>query len=411
MNKLKYKSITLIIGFLLSGNSIFAQTKQLIVENRGSVGLQDCMLEIPVSQLKLPLGNYVAVMPNKTIVPVEIIRDILGQQIAILPISKIEAGQKQTIKIEVGTHDSYPKRTYAELSHKIGGQFNGNKYEGGFSWVKPNRMTLPGNFTDHAYYIKYEGPGWENDKVAFRFYLDNRNAIDVYGKKTSDIVLSGVGIDGYDNYHNMSFWGMDNLKVGASLGIGSIAIWDGEKAVRVEKRDSTTCIIDADGKLRSQVKTIYHGWDANGIKCNLTSLISLDAGSRASHMQLLADKSIANFATGIIKMKDTELIVKNDATSQWSYIATFGKQSLNNDMQGLVVFAKTKSIEKITEDKLNHLIILKPQNGYAEYYFMPTWQLDKEPVADKETFIKCIDEVLNRLNNPLTLILSQKIKP
>jgi len=370
------------------------------VKNNSNKEIVDYTLEIPVNKLNLKIGNYKALV-NGECVPLEIIGDMHNEQIAVFPISKLPANKEISIKLEKGTADNYPKRTYAELSHKIGGQFEGHKYVGGYWWVKPNYITLPGSFRDHSYYIKYEGPGWESDKVAFRFYLDNRNAIDVFGKKTSDIVLPAVGIDGFDNYHKMSHWGMDNMKVGNALGIGSIAVWNGQKAVRVEKKDSITCFIPADGKIRSQVKTIYYGWEANGQKCNLTSLISIDAGSRASHMELSVDKEI-DIATGIIKSKDAELIVKNDENSKWSYIATFGKQSLNNDMQGLVIFARTNQIKEITGDNLNHVVVLKPESGYTEYYFMPTWELDKEPVKTKEDFLKCIDEVMNRLNNDIT---------
>jgi len=399
--------ILLLISFVFlffSESKVCAQT--LIVKNSFERDITDYTLEISAEKLNLKTGNYNALV-NGEYVPIEIIADIQGDQKAIFPINNLPANKEISVKIEKGTADNYPKRTYAELSHKIGGQFEGHKYVGGYSWVKPNYITLPGSFRDHSYYIKYEGPGWESDKVAFRFYLDNRNAIDVFGKKTSGIVLPAVGVDGFDNYHNMADWGMDNMKVGKALGIGSIAIWDGEKAVRVEKKDSVTCYIPADGKVRSQVKTIYYGWDANGQKCDLTSLISIDAGSRASHMELLVNKDIDNIATGIIKSKNAELIIKNDKNSEWSYIATFGKQSLNDDMQGLVVFARTNQIKEITEDTLNHILVLKPEKGYTEYYFMPTWELDKEPVKTKEDFMKCIDEVMNRLNNKITYTITK----
>lgn len=397
------RALAMIYFLSLSSALLFSQTKDLIIENKSSNTLVDYTVEIPVANLKLPFGNYIAILPDKSIVPVELSTDINNKEVAILPIGKLNAGERQTIKIQKGSDDSYPKRTYAELAHKIGGEFQGTKYVGVHSWVKPNKITLPGSFTDHSYYIKYEGPGWESDKVAFRFYLDNRNAIDVFGKKTTGIVLPSVGVDGFDNYHQMSPWGMDNMKVGKALGIGSIASWDGTKAVRVDKKDSTSCYIQADGKIRSQIKTIYYGWEANGVKCNLTSLISIDAGSRASRMELITDKTIPNIATGIIKSKNTELIVSNDKNNEWSYIATFGKQSLNDDMQGLAVFAKTKQIKEIASDELNHVLILTPANNYVEYYFMPTWELDNEPVKTKDDFMKCINEVLNRLNNPINI--------
>lgn len=390
------------LSLLMCAPTLHGQSVQNIkVKNNSSVKISDYVFEIPVKDLKLSLTNYNTIINGEN-VPIEIIQNIYGEQFAIFPINIIEGKKNLTVDIRQGTAYNYPKRTYAELSHKIGGRFEGHKYEGGYSWVKPNYISLPGSFRDHSYYIKYEGPGWENDKIAFRFYLDNRNAIDVFGKKTSEIVLPGVGIDGFENYHHMSYWGMDNMKVGKALGIGSIAIWNSEKAVRVEKKDSVTCFIPADGKIRSQVKTIYYGWDANGTKCNLTSLISIDAGSRASHMELLTDNKTDNIATGIIKNKNAELIIGNDKNSNWSYIATFGKQSLNNDMQGLAVFFRNNQLIEITGDELNHIVVLSPIDNYTEYYFMPTWELDKEPVITKNDFINCIDEVLHKLNNPLT---------
>ena len=154
--------------------------------------------------------------------------------------------------------------------------------------------------------------------------------------------------------------------------------------------------------------TTYYGWDANGVKCNLKSLISIDAGSRASHMELSVDKTLPNIATGIVKDKNAALIKSENPGSEWSYIATFGKQSLNNDMQGLAVFYRTKQLQKVTEDELNHVVVLNPDNGRVEYYFMPTWELDWEPVADKAAFMKCVNEVLDRLNNPVTLKTKKK---
>lgn len=414
LNKSMGKSLTcikrIIISavFLLTVNMLTAQySTSVVIKNPSNNEIVDYTVEIPVEELSLPLGNYVAF--DSTAVPVELVKDVCGNTKLIFPVSHLNGLEERDFLIIRGDAYEYPKRTYAELSHKIGGKFvqhgadkkNRMEYVGGYSWVKPNYLRVPDGFTDHAYYIKYEGPGWESDKVAFRFYLDWRNGIDVFGKKTPQIVLPAVGIDGYDNYHNMSDWGMDNMKVGSSLGIGSIAVWNGTKAIRVEKTDSVVCYIPTDGKVRSQVMTHYYGWDANGVKCNLTSLISIDAGSRVSHMELLVDKDLDNIATGIIKDKNAEFI-QSGKDAEWSYIATFGKQSLNNDMMGLAVFYRTNQLKEITQDEKNHVVVLKPENGRVDYYFMPTWELDWEPVVTKSDFQRCIDEVMNRLNSEVS---------
>lgn len=382
--------------------TMFAQ--DIVLQNSSGKQIVNTVVEISTERLQLPLGIYEAVNKNGEIVPLEVTMDIFGEQKAIFPLDEIEANSEKTFTIRKGNAESYPKRTYAELAHKIGGAFEGNRYEGGFSWVKPNKISVDGDFRDHAYYIKYEGPGWESDMTGFRFYLDQRNGIDVYGKKTPGISLPAVGVDGYDNYHNMADWGMDILKVGKALGLGSIAVWDGEKAIRVEKRDSATCYIPADGKVRSQVMTTFYGWEANDEKFNLESLITIDAGSRASHMALKADKQIKNLATGIIKDKNAKLILPEDNKSgKWSFIATFGQQSLNKDMMGLAIFYRTDQLKEITEDDLNHVVVLTPQNGFAEYYFMPTWELDWKPVKTEADFLKCINEVLDKLNHQIVV--------
>ena len=406
------KNLSIITVMLISFFVAKVYAQKVEVANNSGNDIVDYTVELPVEEINLNIGNYIAVSEFGEKVPVEVVSGVCGNTTLIFPVSKIAAKSKISYSIQKGEVPAYPKRTYAELAHKIGGEFKPNttnkrnwiQYVGDFSWVKPNYLHIPDWFTDHAYYIKYEGPGWESDKVAFRFYLDYRNGIDVFAKKTPEIVLPFVGVDGYDNYHKMDIWGMDNQSVGASLGLGSIAVWNGEKAVRVDKKDSTICYIKADGKIRSQVMTTYYGWDANGVKCNLQSLISIDAGSRASHMELLVDEQVDNMATGIVKNKNAEFL-KSSTSSEWSYIATFGKQSLNDDISGLVVFYRTKQLKEITEDSLNHVVVLTPEKGYVDYYFMSTWELDWEPVVTKADFQRCIDEVLNRLNNNISVTI------
>jgi hypothetical protein len=130
----------------------------------------------------------------------------------------------------------YPKLTQAELSVKKDGYFENRKYIGG-DFVKVDELHVPEEHTDHSYFIRYEGPGWESDKVGYRFYLDWRNGVDVFGKKVNEPILHKVGLDGFDSYHEMQDWGMDVLKVAKSLGVGSIATFENGAARRVDETD------------------------------------------------------------------------------------------------------------------------------------------------------------------------------
>ena len=140
------------------------------------------------------------------------------------------------------------KQTQAEISHKVGGEWQDKKYIGGtFQNVK--ELTPPPQYTDHSEYIRYEGPGIESDKVGYRIYLDWRNGFDIFGKKTSDMVLQNVGQDGYQSYHEPADWGMDLLKVGKSLGAGGYGFWNGKEVELVSKVDQWTAKVVEDGPL------------------------------------------------------------------------------------------------------------------------------------------------------------------
>ena len=100
----------------------------------------------------------------------------------------------QIIPLEEGeTAPSFTKRTQAEISHKVNGNWKEREYIGG-EFQNVDKLPVPPEHTDHSWFIRYEGPGWESDKVGYRLYLDWRNATDIFGKKTDDLVLQGVGL-------------------------------------------------------------------------------------------------------------------------------------------------------------------------------------------------------------------------
>jgi hypothetical protein len=125
-------------------------------------------------------------------------------------------------------------------------------------------------------------------------------------------------------------------------------------------------------------------------------------------MELKMDGKLDNLTTGIIKLKNTEIIVPTTNDSEWTYFATFGCQSMNNDNMGLAVFYRKKQLQALTEDELNHVIVLTPDNGFVEYYFMATWEKEWEPIVDKVSFLNAIEDELNCLNQKVSIKIHKK---
>ncbi|AHM58493.1 hypothetical protein D770_01095 [Flammeovirgaceae bacterium 311] len=329
--------------------------------------------------------------------------------VAILP--QLEAGQTKRLTIRYkdsgAVKREYTKRTQAELSHKVGGRFENRKYIGG-EFKNVDSLRVPDEHTDHSYFIRYEGPGWESDKVGYRFYLDWRNGVDVFGKKTNEMVLQQVGLDGFDSYHEMQPWGMDILKVGKALGVGSLALFHEGKAIRVDKTDSIATKITENGPVYSSITTNYWGWRVAGETLNLQSVIGIHAGSRLTHQLVNIEGNPDNISTGLTKTPETKLHTSRGKDGEWGYLATWGKQTLNDDNAGLAILFRPKDLIDFTEDEHSHVVMIKPSAGQVEYYYLAAWELEKEGITTESQFMEYLNRTARELAQPVKLNLVAK---
>ncbi len=300
----------------------------------------------------------------------------------------------------------YAKRTQSILSIKSGGKWDGDKYEGG-TFKDTNYLKTPPQYTDHSEFIRFEGPGWESDRVGYRLYLDWRNGLDIFGKKVNEMVLQSVGLDGYESYHEMSDWGMDILKVGDALGIGSIGIWEKEKVERVSKTDSVICSVTANGPVYSSLRIQYLGWQTNSGKYDVTSELSIAAASRLTKHNITVNKDIPNLCTGIVKSEGIKIIKSKNTESDWAYLASYGNQSIIGDKLGMAIIYRKKGGVKITEDDLNNVVVLKTENGQLTYYFLAAWEQEAEGIKSEEEFTRYLEGVTEELNSPILIEIMQ----
>jgi hypothetical protein len=217
------------------------------------------------------------------------------------------------------------------------------------------------------------------------------------------MVLQQVGLDGFESYHHMQSWGMDVMKVGKSLGIGSIGAMANGKITRVEKTDSVTSRITENGNVYSSILTNYYGWKIGEKKHDLQSRITIHAGTRLTHQFLTLTNNPENISTGIVKDTKAVLLSSKGDVSNFGYLATYGKQSLNGDGDelGLAVFFRASDATEITEDEFSHIVKLKPISGNIEYYFLGTWVLEPNGIKDQQQFESYLKKVASELGHPV----------
>ena len=293
------------------------------------------------------------------------------------------------------TTSTNPK-TYAEISVKEGGKWEGRKYIGG-TFKNVQSLKLAPEHTDHSFDIRYEGPGWESNKIGYRLYLDWRNAIDIFGKKTEEMVLQQVGLDNFDSYHEMSDWGSDILKAGKGIGIGSIDRYLNNERLHFYAVDSTVAKVQNNSN-ESGVKINYYGWKTADDKIDFTSELSIKADQRYTKHTYQASKEIKGICTGIVKQKNTEFLKKESTNKKWAYIATYGKQSLVPDNLGMAIFYEISTVESLEDAEFDHLLVFKPSTKSNSFYLLGAWEQEIGGLKSKEEFIKYLDEKLAVLN-------------
>ncbi len=263
-------------------------------------------------------------------------------------------------------------------------------------------------------YFTMEGPAWENDKVAFRNYYDARSGFDIFGKRTSAMVLDKVGLTAH-SYHVLADWGMDILKVGNSLGAGAIAIKKDGKFYRFTDTEtnaanfeSGTIEIVADGPLRSIVKWKINGWNVDGNKYNLTHEISIWGGTQfyKSRVEVSGLKGGETLLTGIVNMHSDSLIFA-EPNDKFVFLATHDNQAFDGEKLGMALMLhKSDFIANIQAPDegqgitQTYMAELKLENEKpVDFYFYSGWELQNKKFKNADYFIDLVKSDAQKFAN------------
>lgn len=408
--KLTFLAALFLAGCATPEEKEFPNSFTVVVSNPMDESRSAVMVSLPLADIsaKAPDFNSEAfiVMDGKSEIPSQLNAHELEEQGIVFVLDSLGAKESRKITVRYNPEGvslrNYPKRTQAELAHKVNGSWKDREYMGG-EFVNVNYLRVPAEHKDHSWFIRYEGPGWESDKVGYRFYLDQRNAVDVFGKTVTEPVLHKVGLDGFDSYHEMQDWGMDVMKVGKTLGLGSIGMLVDGSAVRVEATDSLISQILENGVVYSSILTDYYGWKTKVDTLNLSSKLTIHAGARLTHQLLALSGDNDKLCTGIVKDEKATLETVDATPTSFAFAATFGPQSLHNDNLGLAVLCAPAYFSGFAEDELSHIMKLKSSGGKLDYYLLAAWELEPGGIKTEDAFIAYVKKVARELAQPVAV--------
>ena len=251
-----------------------------------------------------------------------------------------------------------------------------------------------------------EGIGWENDKIGFRVYFDPRNGKDIFGKTTAEMALNSVGLG--DSYHELSDWRMDILKVGNSLGAGSLAILAGDSLYGVRDHASTSFKILAEGPVRSAFQLVHLGVNAGNHKVKVTEHITIWKG-RYGYENIVTMDGFSEgdqLATGIVNLKsDSSFTVENGTTVS---LNTYGYQTEKDELLGMSLITDKKSFgstgmqpeegDGVTQ---TFLLVFKQSTEPVNYHFMAGWILSNPQFSTIEGYTAAVEKMARRIASPV----------
>jgi hypothetical protein len=401
---MKYSGIKIVVVLVvMAALQACQQNKAYEISNHSNEDMIDLALVVN----RLVVNNYLADTSKSELV---LVRDENGELLTsqcddidgdgkwdeLAFLCDLEAGENKRLFFEVAdTQPVFPVRTNVRFGRMV------KPFE---EVVGDVRMkTNDTRFSAPVYQM--EGPAWENELIAFRNYYDARNGIDIFGKKTSAMVMDSVGVNGRV-YHVMADWGMDILKVGNSLGAGAIAIGIGDSLYRVGPCEEGRFRLITEGPVRAILELTYKNVPAGDRLYNVAHRISIYAGDRFYRSKVwISDlRGDEELVTGIVNMHEVPADTLTEGPT--SIMFALGNQGYSGEVLGLGLLFPTGGFKRYWEAPATgsgivstHLVSLAlNKEAPSEYCFMAVWEEQDPRVKEKAYFRNLLQSAAKKLS-------------
>lgn len=212
--------------------------------------------------------------------------------------------------------------------------------------------------------LDHHGPAIENEWLALRLYFDHKVSVDVYNKSRPALELAAAGwyptID-----QQKEGWGSDQYKVGSTVGLGGVRLWDGEKEVFLDPVTKRTARVRKEANI-SYMEMLSEGVPYMGESIDVLVRVTVFSGFREARVEAFAfSNKPVRFLTGVNYHEGTR-------TKQGeNYICTWGLHP--EDVAalplniGAAIIYNADDFERITKGAQQFEMISKPTR------YMKTW--------------------------------------
>ena len=204
--------------------------------------------------------------------------------------------------------------------------------------------------------LGHHGPAVENQWLGFRIYFDKKTAIDIYSKAKPGMEIRDKLWYPSKNEQKAGF-GADYYKVGKTVGLGGVKLWDGEKVVPLHPVTKRSAKVVSEGDI-SYMEMLSEGVAYKGKVVDILVRVSVYSDKREAKVEAFSNTGEeVQFVTGINYFKNLQVVKKNN------YIATWGIHPEDVAAEKVKVAAailfNKNDFEKQLDDGNQHLLVSK----------------------------------------------------
>ena len=164
--------------------------------------------------------------------------------------------------------------------------------------------------------LSHHGPAVENEWLALRLYFDHKVSVDAYNKSRRGMELAAAGWYPTEE-QQLSGWGADLYKVGQTVGLGGVRLWDGEKEQLLDPVTMRTARVRKEAGT-SYMEMLSEGISYKGDTIDVLVRVTVFSGIREAKVEAFAFSSKpVQFFTGINFHPTTEVLQGDDFIATW----------------------------------------------------------------------------------------------
>ncbi len=236
--------------------------------------------------------------------------------------------------------------------------------------------------------LGHHGPAIENQWYALRLYFSRKTAIDVYSKAKPGLELAEK--KWYPSKkEQLAGWGADYYKVGNTVGLGGVKLWNGEKVLDLHPVDLRSALVSVYEDSTS-IDMISEGVPYRGKKLNIKVCVTVYSSKREAKVEAFSmTGEPVQFVTGINYFKNLETRTGENYALSWGIHPE--DVAAEKVKVGAAIILQKAVIEQHLDDGKQLLFITKPVQSFSSR--IVSFNAREDGIDSFESFEKQVEAI------------------